>query len=82
MCQVCNDWVKRQPPKMQYLYAFEAAVWELIGLEGMRKFPPGLTDGLWCNAHMYYGTGLDAELAAVKFVTDVVERYHPHIKAA
>jgi hypothetical protein len=79
MCKACEEYIEQQPPKMKYLFAFEAAVIGLVGLEGMQRFPTGLRDGLWCNAHMWHGIGLDAELAAVKFVTDVVEKYHPHL---
>lgn len=46
-------------------------------LRAIGQFPTGLRDGLWCNAHMWHGVGLDAELAAVKFVVEVVERFHP-----
>ena len=66
-------------PKGKYLFAFEAAVIELVGLDGLRQFPTGLRDGLWVNAHWWHGVGLDADLAAVKFVTDVIEEYHPHL---
>jgi hypothetical protein len=61
-------------PNSKYLFAFEAAVIALIGgYEQARKFSTGLRDGLWCNAHMWHGIGLDAELAAAKFVGEVVE---------
>ena len=66
-------------PKTKYLFAFEAAVIELVGLDGLRQFPTGLRDGLWCNAHMWHGMGLDAELAAVKFVVEVVEMFQPQL---
>jgi hypothetical protein len=68
-------------PSQTPVFAFEAAVVELVGLEGLRQFPTGLRDGLWCNAHMWHGMGLDAELAAVKFVVEVVERFHPGLVA-
>ena len=68
-----NIW---EDPKTKYLYTYEAAVIALIGYEGLSHFTTGLRDGMWANAHMYYGLGLDAELAAVKFVVEVVEKYH------
>ena len=69
-------------PKSKYLFAFEAAVFALIGgYEQARLFPTGLRDGLWCNAHMWRGIGLDADLAAIKFVTDVIEQFHSHLIA-
>ena len=69
-------------PKSKYLFAFEAAVFALLGgYEQARKFPTGLSDGLWINAHFWHGIGLDAELAANRFVTDVVAKYHPQLIA-
>jgi hypothetical protein len=52
-------------------------VFTLLG--GYRPLPHSLHDGLWCNAHLYFGLGLDAEVAAAKFFTEVIERYHPHL---
>jgi hypothetical protein len=66
-------------PKIKYLYEFEAAVATLLG--GYQPLPSGLRDGLWTNAHMWHGIGLDVDLAAVRFVLDVVARYHPHLLA-
>jgi hypothetical protein len=68
--------------KLTYLYSFEAVIRELVGIEGMQQFSTGLRDGMWCNAHMYHGMGLDCELAAVKFFTEVIVRYHYHLLAA
>lgn len=64
-------------PKTKYLYAVEAGVIALVGLDGLRQFSTGLRDGMWCNAHMYHGLGLDADLAAVKFVNEVIAVWHP-----
>lgn len=68
-------------PKSKYLFAFEAAVMALLGngYSSMANAPTGLKDGLWCNAHMWHGIGLDADLAAVKFVTDVIAPYHSRL---
>ena len=60
-------------PKSKYLFALEAAVIETVGLDDFRQFPTGLRDGLWCNALLWHGMGLDAELASEKFVVEVVE---------
>ena len=66
-------------PKVKYLYEFEAAVVTLLG--GYKPLPKGLRDGLWCNAHMWHAIDLNAELGAVRFVLDVLARYHPHLLA-
>ena len=62
--------------KIPYLYEYEKHV---------RTIAPAITgslaEGMWCNAHMYHGMGLDCELAAVKFITECVAKWHPHLIA-
>lgn len=63
-------------PKIKRLYRFEAEVIRLVGYNVLAKFPPGLRDGMWCNAHMSMS---NPEAGASRFVTDVVKRHHSYL---
>jgi hypothetical protein len=71
--------------KTRFLLMFEAAVAVLVCGNSQRltlgQRLGSLYEGLWVNAHMWHGIGLDVELAACKYVTDVIATYHPHLIA-
>lgn len=57
-------------PKSRYLAAFEATFTKLCG--GHRA-AAGWSQGMWCNAHMYFGMGVSSEEGAKRFFDDIMK---------